>query len=302
MRTDARFKLPEVGEVGPIPIDLIRPFKGQPRSYFDERELRELADSIAQEGQRTPAWVMPLSGNNGHRFELIAGERRFRACRMAGIPTLMCEVRQPESDEQQYLDSVMENFGRKECTILESARAVSEVFRIKSGGKQTHGAGVAEGVARVFARSGGWVYQMLSISRLHPKVIKLLEPPQKITTQAAISLASLHLDIQVQLAEEIAARKLNSRASLMLIKNHVISKPEDMGNKRARPYEDFKVLSRFLEQLGNGTQLILEISPERRERMFKDRPAKDLEVVLKLVNQRVRQLQKLESDLRGIGR
>jgi len=290
--------IPSVGEVGPIPIGLIRPFRGQPRSYFDETDLRDLAESIQQEGQRTPAWVMP---RNAH-YELIAGERRFRACLMVGIPTLLCEVREPESAEHQYLDSVMENFGRKECTLLESARAVSEVFRIKFGGKVKWGDRTAVEVARVFARSTGWIYQMMQISRLHPKVIKLLEPPQKLPGQAAISLASLAPDIQVQLAEEIVARKMKNRAAVMFIKNRMIAAPEHLGQKRTRPYEDYKMLSRFLESLGQSAEVMLAMSAERRTAMFKDRSPRDLEIMVKVISQRVAQLRKLETDLRGLKR
>ena len=293
--------LPEIGQVGPIPVSAIRPFKGQPRTHFDEQALKELADSIAAEGQRTPAWVMPIS-NNGHQFELIAGERRWRAVQMAGIETLLCEVRNPESAAQQYLDSVMENFGRKDCTILESAMAVKEVFRIKSGGKKQWGDKVAVDVARVFARSTGWVYQMLQVSRLHPRVLDLLRPPQKLPTPAAISLASLSHDMQLELANEIVQKGLKNKASLAYIKNRIIDQPQHLGQKRARPYEDHKTLTRFLASLGGQMEALLLISHDRHVAMFKNRPARDLDIVVKIIAQRRTQLQKLEDALRGIRR
>ena len=71
-----------VGSIVAIPWELIRPFKGQPRKYFDREELENLADSIAEIGQQTPVWVRILEDDPVYEYELIDGERRYIACGM----------------------------------------------------------------------------------------------------------------------------------------------------------------------------------------------------------------------------
>ncbi|MFP5276958.1 MAG: ParB/RepB/Spo0J family partition protein [Acidobacteriota bacterium] len=288
--------LPGVGQIGPIPIERIRPFKGQPRTHFDEAALRELADSIAANGQKTPAWVIPPDEHG--IFELTAGERRWRACLMAGIPTLLCEVRRPESAADRYIDSVMENFGRKDCTVLEAARAVREVARLKFGDKIERGMGAEAdaAVAKVFARSAAWVQQMKALLRLHPHVLQYLEPPQKLTTQVALTLANLQPEMQISLADDIVKNGMRVRTALAHVRNNVTedARVRRIGRRRRRPSEDFEILSRFLANLGESAQVLIEMGDERIEAMFRNRQPKDRQIVAGVLQKRIGQLQRLE--------
>ena len=288
--------LPGVGQIGSIPTERIRPFKGQPRTHFDEAALRELADSIAANGQKTPAWVIPPDEHG--IFELTAGERRWRACQMAGIPTLLCEVRQPESAVSRYIDSVMENFGRKDCTVLEAARAVQEVARLKFGDKIERGkvAEVDAAVARVFARSVAWVQQMKLLLRLHPHVMRYLEPPQKLPTQVAITLANLQPEIQISLAEDIVKNGMRLRTALAHVRNHATDdqRVTRRGRSRRRPSEDFQILHRFLTNLGESAQVLIDMGDERVNAMFQNRPPKDRQIVAGVLVKRIGQLQRLQ--------
>lgn len=292
--------LPAVGEIGDIPVGMIRPFKGQPRKHFDEQALRELGESIAAEGQRTPAWVMPVRGG----FEWIAGERRWRACRMAGIPALRCEVRAPENAAEQYVDSVMENFGRKDCTPLEAARAVSEVIRLRFGGQTNLEKGTISKVAKIFVRTEAWVYQHLSLLRLHPDVLKLLEEPQRIPTAVAISLANLRPELQVSLASEILNRGLRPKSALSLVRNSVTQKDRvvSRGKRGRRPSDDFLILKRFVVSLGEQAEVILSTPKDRLSAIFAHRKRSDLETIRKVLQKRIEQLQKLDRALEEISR
>jgi ParB family chromosome partitioning protein len=287
-----------VTKIIPIPLERIRPFKGQPRKYFDPIALQELADSISEIGQRTPAWVMA----DGDGYQLIAGERRWRACALAGIETLLCEVRKAESANSQYVDSVLENFGRKDCTVMETAFAIKRVTEIYFGSGAKHGDAVYVKVARIFARSVAWVQQHRSLLNLDVKVQAMLNPAlpadKRLPTQVAVSLANLRHEDQVRLAGEIIERGMKFRSALAFVRG---SKTEEMRvrkNGRTRsPAEDFRMFRRFLENLGQGAQIILGMPVENTRAMFVNRPAKDLTSVIAVLRKRAKQLETLAEKL-----
>jgi ParB family chromosome partitioning protein len=103
-----------------IPIDKIKPNKYQPRTHFNEEKLKELSDSIKRHGLAQPLLVAPsiVPGE----FELIAGERRWRACRMAGIKDVSAVVRQAGDQERFHL-ALIENIQRENLNPIEEARA-----------------------------------------------------------------------------------------------------------------------------------------------------------------------------------
>lgn len=293
-----------------IPVEHIRPFPGQPRRYFDTQALQELADSIKTHGQSTPAWVVPLRDDQDdqssvdaelgplplartkpRQYELIAGERRWRACQLVGVPTLICEVREGLSLEQQYIHSVMENFGRKDCTTMETARSVGQLLKQYDGdcGK----------TAKVFARSEAWVRQLAMLLRLEPEVAAMLEPPNaRLTTQVGVSLSNLQPEVQVRLAREIAARGLKHKASLSFLRASVTDGHRVHKQGRRRPSDDFALLKRFLESLGPQAQAIMVLGEERLQSMFTHRDPQVKVTVRAIIQKRVAQLQQLEGLLK----
>lgn len=102
-----------------IPLDLITPNAQQPRREFDQDALLALAQSIGSRGVLQPVVVRPLTGG---RFELIAGERRLRAAKLAGIDTIPAVVRQTEDSERLDL-ALAENMARVDLNPVEEARA-----------------------------------------------------------------------------------------------------------------------------------------------------------------------------------
>ncbi len=273
--------LPSIGEIGVIPVEIIRPFANQPRKHFDEDALRELADSIAAEGQRTPAWVMPIDGGQ-YLYELIAGERRWRACKLAGIPTLRCEVRAPETAAEQYVDAVMENFGRKECTSLEAARAVAEVIRLRYGDDAARaGRYSCDDVGKVFARTGWWVSRHLALLRLDPEVLALLEVPQKIPTQVAMALVNIEPAAQKRLAKKIVGEELGFRQALNLIRAEGRRgvKVSPFGNYRDRRQES-RLLSSFVESTADRLDGLLDLPLSRWRTIFDSSKREGIRAVL----------------------
>jgi len=105
-------------------IDLISPNPFQPRKDFDQKQLEELAGSIRRFGVLQP--VVVRTGIGG-RFELIAGERRWRASQLAGLETIPVVVKEPEADHQMLQLSILENVQREDLNPIEKARGFKQL-------------------------------------------------------------------------------------------------------------------------------------------------------------------------------
>jgi ParB family transcriptional regulator, chromosome partitioning protein len=106
-------------ELRHVPVELIRPNPRQPRRDFDESSLVALADSLRERGILQPVLVRPLPGGT---YELIAGERRWRAARLAGFETVPAVVR-PQDDAESLELALIENMAREDLSPVEEARA-----------------------------------------------------------------------------------------------------------------------------------------------------------------------------------
>lgn len=106
-----------------VPIEKLVPNRQQPRTIFDEEKIRELADSIKQEGVLQPLIVSPLTDG---RYELIAGERRLRAARLAGLEDVPVVIKSVDQENSLAL-SIVENIQREDLNAIEEARAYQEL-------------------------------------------------------------------------------------------------------------------------------------------------------------------------------
>ena len=104
-----------------LPVDLITPNPGQPRKNFDQDSLAALAESLTERGVLQPILVRPLAGG---RYELVAGERRWRAAQIAGLERVPAVVAD-RSDGESLEDAVIENMAREDLNPVEEARAVA---------------------------------------------------------------------------------------------------------------------------------------------------------------------------------
>lgn len=101
-----------------VQINEIVPNPNQPRKHFDEESIRELAESIQADGLQSPILVRPKDG----RYEIVQGERRFRAHEIAGLETIRAEVKELSDDDAFHL-AVIENIQREQLTAIEEAQA-----------------------------------------------------------------------------------------------------------------------------------------------------------------------------------
>ena len=180
-----------------IAVDLINPNPFQPRTHFDETALTELADSIRAQGVIQPVVVRRRSGE----YELIAGERRWRAAQKAGLSRIPAVIREID-DNQAAAMALIENLQREDLDAIEQAKAIQRLVQEFS---LTH-----QQVADILGISRPAVSNALRLLDLAAPVQKLLRE-RTIDAGHARSLAALPKKEQVPLAEKVVARTLTVR-------------------------------------------------------------------------------------------
>lgn len=161
----------------------IQPSNYNPRKTFDEASLAELADSIRQQGVLQPIGVRPIDEN---RFEVVFGERRYRASLMAGLETVPAVIYEV-SDEVAEEMAVTENLQRKDVTPIEEANAYQKL--IESGRHDVHSLAVQ------FGKSEDYIRTRLKFTTLIPEIAALLETDE-ITISVASEICRYGEDIQ----------------------------------------------------------------------------------------------------------
>ena len=225
-------------ELRVLPIELLQRGANQPRMDFDKEALQELADSIRAQGVLQPVLVRPLA--DSARFEIIAGERRWRASQLAGLHEIPAVVRELD-DRTAMCIALIENIQREDLNPLEQARGLA---RLVEDFDMTHDA-VAESVGR----SRPAVTNMLRLLELSEDVKRLLESRQ-LEMGHARALLTLSEQQQMWAAQQIIKSGLSVRGAEALARRlqraKTVLKP---GRNRVDP--DVRALETELsEQLG----------------------------------------------------
>jgi ParB family transcriptional regulator, chromosome partitioning protein len=224
-----------------LSVKLLKAGKYQPRSHFDQTALDELAASIKAQGLMQPIVVRALAGSKD-QFEIIAGERRFRAAQLAGLTEVPVLLR--EADDQATLAlALIENVQRQDLNALEEARALK---RLHQEFGLSH-----EQVAQAVGRSRSAVSNLLRLTELAQPVQEKLMQGQ-IDMGHARALASLEPAQQILLAEKIVAQGLNVRSTEALVAKQDKAKV-NLANKAKAASKDHDVArleEELAEQLG----------------------------------------------------
>ncbi|MCC5791235.1 MAG: ParB/RepB/Spo0J family partition protein [Legionellaceae bacterium] len=179
--------------------------KYQPRTDFDEQALQELADSIKQQGLLQPLVVREL---RPEQYEIIAGERRFRACQLVGLREIPVVLRQVD-DETAMAMALVENLQREDLNAVEQARAMA---RLIDDFDLTH-----QQVAELLGKSRASVSNFLRLLSLSTKVLNLLERGE-LDMGHARALLSLPHSKQEALAQDIIAHHCSVRETEQRVK------------------------------------------------------------------------------------
>lgn len=242
-----------------VAITDVRPDPKQPRTHFDQRALAALATSIKKNGQRSPITVRPRRAGAKPPYEIIDGERRWRACQLAGVDTIRIDVE--ERDFARHADqhrlSVVANFLREGHTVMETSHALQYQVDAAVEAGQTRGQ-AAQGLMEDLGKSEGWVYQYLSLQRLDPDLQDRLHPDtpddKRLRFSEAIVLASLEPPrqraIYRQLLRVPAAQRLQRARKLA---------EEATGVPRTGRRHDIKrAVTRFFDRLSGEVDRLLE--------------------------------------------
>ncbi|MDR3299433.1 MAG: ParB/RepB/Spo0J family partition protein [Candidatus Accumulibacter sp.] len=193
-----------------LPVTALQAGKYQPRTRMDKESLEELAASIRAQGLMQPILVRPISGGAGEeRFEIVAGERRWRAAQMAGmseVPALIREI----PDEAALAMALIENIQREDLNPLEEAQGLQ---RLVDEFSMTH-----QQAADAVGRSRPAASNLLRLLQLVPPVQELLMSGQ-IDMGHARTLLPLSGDAQIQIAQRAAQKGLSVRETERLAQN-----------------------------------------------------------------------------------
>ena len=189
-----------------LPVDIVVRGQYQPRMEMDSQALEDLANSVREQGVVQPIMVRPLKGTGN--YEIIAGERRWRATQLAGlheIPAIIKDV----SDQTAMCLGLIENIQREDLNPMDEARALS---RLMQEFEMTHNA-----AAEAVGKSRSSVSNLLRLLDLHIDVQKLLEAG-KIEMGHGRAILGLELGNQAEVAIKVVKQGLSVRATERLVK------------------------------------------------------------------------------------
>ena len=237
---------PAGDELAKLPLDLLQRGRYQPRVDMRAETLAELADSIKAQGVVQPIVVRPLEvapgSGESQRYEIIAGERRWRAAQMAGLSEIPALIR-PIPDDAAIAVALIENIQRENLNPLEEARALS---RLISEFGLTH-----QQAAEAVGRSRAGVSNLLRLLELSPEVCELLEKRSLEMGHARALLALGQRRQQTEVGVLVAKKGLSVRETEVLVRR--LQAPAGGGSGDGAPSRDANVarLERDLaEKLG----------------------------------------------------
>ncbi len=235
-----------------IPVDLLQRGRYQPRTDMRQESLEDLADSIRAQGVVQPIVVRPVGSTAGSetesRYEIVAGERRWRAAQIAGLDTIPAVVRQIP-DEAAVAMALIENIQREDLNPLEEAQALS---RLIAEFDMTH-----QQAAGAVGRSRAAVSNLLRLLELGEEVKKLVEARKLEMGHARALLALTDPAAQLEAARRVATGQLSVRATEQLVQKLAAPRKKPSAGKRAKTVDpDVRRLeSQVAERLGARVEL-----------------------------------------------
>ncbi len=219
-----------------VPLDRIVPNRYQPRQTFEPGELAQLAESVKRNGVLQPVLVRRKADG---MFELIAGERRYRAAKLAGlksIPAVVCN----SSDEQSMELALIENLQREDLNPIEEARAYSRLV--------TEFGLTQEALAQRFGKERSSVANSLRLLNLPNEIKELVESLVISMGHAKVLLGLSRPELQLKLAKRIVEGQLSVRQAEQIIASELRTGKTRPAARRAAAYPDLE--EKFRKRLG----------------------------------------------------
>lgn len=230
----------EGGHILYLPIRQIRPNPSQPRKIFEPEALRELADSIARYGILQPLTVRRVAG----AYELVAGERRLRAARLAGCTEVPC-ILLTASDEESGMVALVENLQRRDLDYIEEAEGLSRLMRL-------YGLSQEQAAARV-GKSQGAVANKLRLLRHSPAVLEQLRQ-HCLSERHARALLKLETEQErLEVIEVIVKQQLNVAKTEAYIDAYLQKQQQPKRGMRKLILRDVRL---FLNSVNHSLELV----------------------------------------------
>lgn len=246
------------GDVEKIDIDKVYANPNQPRKQFDKESLNELAESIKVHGLIQPIIVNEMTDG----YMIIAGERRFRACKLCGLKEINAIVKN-YSNKQIAEISIIENLQREDLNPVEVAKGIKKLM-------DEYGL-TQEKVAERLGKSRSAIANSIRILSLYPEVIELIEKGKISFGHAKILVAVTDYPVQLMLAKKIAKDKLTVR-DLEKEVDSILGK----GKKKKTPKLPSEELQDFISELQRklGTKVTV-IGNDKKGRIYIDYYSQD---------------------------
>ena len=213
-----------------LPIIDIEPNKDQPRKDFDEDKLAALAESIKEHGVISPILVTPGKGGT---YKIVAGERRWRASKLAGLKEIPCIIKELNAQELSEL-AMVENLQRDDLNPIEESegyRYLMERFSLTQ-----------EEIAKKIGKSRSAIANALRLNNLCTEVKALLKD-DKLSQGHARALLTLDADAQLAIAERIVQDGLNVRQTEAIVQNYGSEKTRPQNRKRKNTIKMSRTIS-----------------------------------------------------------
>lgn len=208
-----------------VSLDLIDPNPAQPRKNFDPTALKELSDSIKTHGVIQPI----ILNKNGDRYLIVAGERRYKASKMAGLKTIPAVIKNYTNQQIKEI-SLLENIQREDLNPIEAARAMRELLEIYGWTQDV--------LATRLGKSRPAITNLLRLLNLHPEVVKLIESGKLSPGHARSLVVVTDPEAQIKLANLAINKKITVRDLEKAVKN--LQSPK---TKNAKPSTSIEFLN-----------------------------------------------------------
>jgi ParB family chromosome partitioning protein len=234
--------MPELPEVQHLRVEAIVPNRYQPRQTFSPQELSELAASLKQSGLLQPVLVRRKGDGI---YELISGERRWRAAREAGLETIQAVIRNC-SDEESILLALVENLQREDLNPMEMARAYQRMMN-EFGLTQ-------DGIAQRVGCERSSIANLVRLINLPAEVQQLIESGQLSAGHAKVILGASNPAEQVRLAQLVVTRNLSVRETENILATSAAARKHNAKELRRSPLVD--VEERLQKRFGTKVSVL----------------------------------------------
>ena len=240
-----------------LPVELLERGQYQPRQEFNPKAVEELASSIKQVGILQRIIVRPKTQiNNQHQtYEIIAGERRWRAAQQVGLNVVPCRVLLTCSDAQALQIALIENLERQDLNCIELAQSIS---RFVEEFQYTH-----EAVATSISKSRTEVTNLLRLLKLESRVKALLASNELSDSHGRL-LLTVPLEQQYVYAREAVIKKWSTRALEQAIKHHQQGTQVATSQKPRVDVNLQKLEQTFSDYLGFSTKILLDAKDKKK--------------------------------------